>query len=104
MFFMKPNADCSREQVAGAVQDANAVIIDCRTPGETAGGMVTGAQELDWLAGAWTEEAMQSLDPAKSYYLYCRSGNRSGQAAKLLRAQGFDSVFNAGGYGSLEGL
>ena len=47
---------------------------------------------------------MQSLDPAKSYYLYCRSGNRSGQAAKLLRDGGFDSVFNAGGYGSLEGL
>ena len=101
---MKPNADCSREEVAGAVQDANSIIIDCRTPCETAGGMVTGAQELDWLAGAWTEEAVQSLDPAKSYYLYCRSGNRSGQAAKLLRAKGFDSVFNAGGYGSLEGL
>ena len=101
---MKPNADCSREEVAGAVQDANSIIIDCRTPGETAGGMVTGAQELDWLAGAWTEEAVQSLDPAKSYYLYCRSGNRSGQAVKLLRAKGFDSVFNAGGYGSLEGL
>lgn len=101
---MKPSADCSREEVASAVQDAKSIIIDCRTPGETAGGMVTGAQELDWLAGAWTEEAMQSLDPAKSYYLYCRSGNRSGQAAKLLRAKGFDSVFNAGGYGSLEGL
>ena len=101
---MKPNADCSREEVAGAVQDANSIIIDCRTPAETAGGMVTGAQELDWLAGAWTEEAVESLDPAKSYYLYCRSGNRSGQAAKLLRAKGFDSVFNAGGYGSLEGL
>ena len=52
----------------------------------------------------WTEEAVQSFDPAKSYYLYCRSGNRSGQAAKLLRAKGFDSVFNAGAYGSLEGL
>ena len=104
MFFMKPSADCSREEVESAVQNANAVIIDCRTPGETAGGMVTGAQELDWLAGAWTEGAVQSLDPAKSYFLYCRSGNRSEQAAKLLRAKGFDSVFNAGAYGSLEGL
>lgn len=101
---MKPQSDCSREEVAGAVQDANAVIIDCRTPGETAGGMVTGAEELDWLAGAWTGEAAQSLDPAKSYYLYCRSGNRSGQAAKLLRSKGFASVFNAGAYDSLRGL
>lgn len=47
---------------------------------------------------------MQSLDPTKSYCLYCRSGNRSGQAAKLFRAKGFDSLFNAGAYGSLEGL
>lgn len=101
---MKPQADCSREEVAGAVQDANAVIIDCRTPGETAGGTVTGAREVDWLAGAWTDAAIQSLDPTKSYYLYCRSGNRSGQAAKLLRSKGFASVFNAGAYDSLRGL
>ena len=52
----------------------------------------------------WTEEAIAGLDPSKSYYLYCRSGNRSGQAAKLLRDKGFESVFNAGAYGSLEGL
>lgn len=101
---MKPSVDCSREEVAGAVQDVHAVIIDCRTPGETAGGTVTGAREMDWLAGAWTDAAIQGLDPAKSYYLYCRSGNRSGQAAKLLRSKGFASVFNAGAYDSLRGL
>ena len=101
---MKPSTDCSREEVAGAVQDTHAVIIDCRTPGETAGGTVTGAIQMDWLAGAWTEKAIAGLDPTKSYYLYCRSGNRSGQATKLLRAKGFESVFNAGAYGSLEGL
>ena len=101
---MKPSVDCSREEVAGAAQDAHAVIIDCRTPDETAGGTVTGAREMDWLAGAWTDAAIQGLDPAKSYYLYCRSGNRSGQAAKLLRSKGFASVFNAGAYDSLRGL
>lgn len=101
---MKPDTDCSRDEVANAVQDANAVIIDCRTPGETAGGTVTGAKQIDWLAGAWTDEAVAGLDPSRTYYLYCRSGNRSGQAAKLLRAKGFDSVFNAGSYDSLQGL
>lgn len=101
---MKPSTDCSREEVANAVQDANSVIIDCRTAGETAGGMVTGARQLDWLAGAWTDQAIAGLDPSKSYYLYCRSGNRSGQATQLLRAKGFETVFNAGAYGSLEGL
>jgi rhodanese-related sulfurtransferase len=65
---------------------------------------VTGAKQIDWLAGAWTDEAVAGLDPSRTYYLYCRSGNRSGQAAKLLRAKGFDSVFNAGSYDSLQGL
>ena len=101
---MKPSTDCSREDVAQAVGQADAVVIDCRTPGETAGGTVTGARQIDWLGGAWTEEVIQGLDASKSYYLYCRSGNRSGQATKLLRAKGFDSVFNAGAYDSLQGL
>ena len=104
MFFMKPKTDCSLTDLAQALGQADTVVIDCRTPGETAGGKVTGAHEMDWLAGAWTEEAVQSLDPAKSYYLYCRSGNRSGQAAQLLRSKGFASVFNAGAYDSLRGL
>ena len=104
MFFFKPKTDCSRTDLAQALGQADTVVIDCRTPGETAGGTVTGAREMDWLAGAWTDEAIQGLDPAKSFYLYCRSGNRSGQAAKLLRSKGFASVFNAGAYDSLRGL
>ena len=71
---MKPSADCSREEVAGAVQDANAVIIDCRTPGETAG-MVTGAQEL---VGSPALGPMRSAVAGSRQVLlpYCRSGNR----------------------------
>jgi phage shock protein E len=29
--------------------------------------------------------------------VYCRSGNRSGMAATMLRTAGFEEVFNAGG-------
>jgi len=30
-------------------------------------------------------------------YLYCRSGNRSGQAKDILEALGYSNVVNAGG-------
>lgn len=31
------------------------------------------------------------------YILYCRSGNRSGMAASMLKQSGFTDVYNAGG-------
>jgi rhodanese-related sulfurtransferase len=41
------------------------------------------------------------LDPSKTYYLYCRSGSRSGHATAILRSQGIDTAFNIGGLSSL---
>ena len=103
MFFMKPSVECTREEVAQAIQDDNAVIIDCRTPGEVAEGTVTGAIVRDWMGGEFQHKA-GDLDPGKSYYLFCRSGNRSGQAASFLKSKGFGRVFNAGAYSGLAGL
>ncbi|MDB4787362.1 rhodanese-like domain-containing protein [Flavobacteriales bacterium] len=103
MFFKKSNSECSPEDVKKAQQNPGAVIIDCRTPSEVAGGMVEGAEVLDWLGGGFKAK-VPALDKSKTYYLYCRSGGRSGQAASFMRDQGFENVFNAGGYGGLKGL
>lgn len=103
MFFMKPKSECSREDVLQAQKEEGSIIIDCRTPGEVAGGAVGGAMVLDWMGGEFKAK-VPSLDKSKTYYLYCRSGNRSGQAASMLKAQGFENVFNAGAYSGLEGL
>ena len=32
---------------------------------------------------------------------FCRSGNRSGQATEYFKSQGFDNVYNGGGYNDL---
>ena len=103
MFFRKPKAECSIEDVKEAQKDPNSVIIDCRTASEVAGGKVQGSLVLDWLSGGFKSE-VSSLDPSKTYYLYCRSGGRSGKAASLLRSKGFEKVFNAGGYSGLKDL
>lgn len=39
---------------------------------------------------------MDGLDPDANYALYCRSGNRSGQAAAMLASAGFTSVQDLG--------
>jgi phage shock protein E len=41
------------------------------------------------------------LDRSRPVYLYCLSGNRSGQAAKMLRRGGFEQAFNVGSYRAL---
>lgn len=42
---------------------------------------------------------MQEIDPAKAYYLHCASGYRSLIAASILKARGYNNVFNVlGGY------
>ena len=56
-----------------------AIILDVRTPEEYAAGHLDGAKLLDFNAGEVTE-AIPNLDPDADYLIYCRSGNRAGQA------------------------
>jgi rhodanese-related sulfurtransferase len=78
--------------------DANAIVVDVRTPEETAEGMIPGALEIDFRADDFKEKILD-LDKSKSIYLYCRSGNRSGQASEFLIDNGYSKVYNLeGGY------
>ena len=76
------------------------VVLDVRTPAEFAGGHVAGAVLMDAQAADFRARAA-GLDPAKTYYVYCRSGNRSGQAAAILREAGLAEVYNVGGLDAL---
>lgn len=71
------------------------VVIDVRTPAEFAQGHLAGAINLDLMAPDFHEQIAR-LDPHRTYYLYCRSGNRSGQAVRLLRKRGL-KAYNIGG-------
>ena len=39
---------------------------------------------------------MSQLDPTEDYFIYCRSGNRSGQAISQMSNMGFTSMVNGG--------
>jgi len=77
------------------------VIIDVRTQGEYNDGHLANVDlHYDFNSGEF-EEKVDDLDKDKTYYLYCRTGNRSGQAAEIMKKRGFDNVHNIGGFDDL---
>lgn len=84
------------------MEDEPGIIIDVRTEEEyNAGHLAEADYQYDLLSGEF-EAMADGLDKNRTYYLYCRSGNRSGQAAKILKEKGFTRVFNIGGFPDLE--
>ncbi|MCB0537569.1 MAG: rhodanese-like domain-containing protein [Bacteroidetes bacterium] len=76
----------------------NYQLIDVRTPEEIAEGKIDGALEMNFYDSNFKEQLAQ-LDKEKPVLVYCRSGNRSGKAAKLMNEMGFKQVYDLiGGY------
>lgn len=75
-------------------QDPDAVILDVRTDEEVAEGFIEGAIHIDIYGGQAFLDALEELDKSKSYFVYCRSGNRSGQACAIMASKGFEKTFN----------
>ncbi len=72
------------------------VILDVRTPEEFDAGHLDGAIMLDFYEPDFADR-LAELDPDVPYLLYCRSGNRSGQTAEILRDLGFSDVADVDG-------
>ena len=73
-----------------------AAVIDVRTPEETSLGYLEGAQLFDIQNSSFTDN-LATLDPAADYYIYCRSGNRAGQAIQIMQQAGFTGELVNGG-------
>ncbi len=93
--------EISAEEFVELYKTQKGIIIDVRTQAEFDNGYLQDAQKADFLSGEFTQVA-QDLDPNETYYLYCRSGNRSGSAAGYLANKGFENVYNIGGFDSLD--
>jgi rhodanese-related sulfurtransferase len=78
------------------MQEQNTVLLDVRTPEEIAQGKIEGAAELDFRSPDFEAE-VDKLDKNKTYLIYCRSGNRSGQTCKMMAEKGFTSLYNLDG-------
>ena len=98
---MTQEIDISPEDFKQKMEKDRGVIIDVRTHGEYNEGHLKEADmQHDYLNGEFQKQ-LGSLDRDKTYYLYCRSGNRSGKAARIMKMQGFENVYNVGGFEDL---
>lgn len=79
----------------------NVQLVDVRTLEEYSEGHLAGALNYDWNDASFTENA-KSLDKSLPVLVYCRSGNRSAEAAKYLRENGYTVYELDGGISAWE--
>ncbi len=85
MSFINLNPEDFKSQYEA---DDNAVLLDVRTPAEIAETCIEGHIAINFMHPE-VRENLLALDRNKNYYIYCRSGNRSGQACRFLASEGF---------------
>ena len=74
----------------------NFVITDVRTPEEFADGHLDNALNINLNSGTFSTD-INKLDKDNTYLIYCRSGNRSAQAAAVMEDLGFMEIYDMGG-------
>ena len=72
------------------------IILDVRTPQEVSSGAIENASTIDFYDQDF-ERKISKIQKDKTVYVYCKSGARSSQAAKLLVKYGQAKVVNLNG-------
>jgi rhodanese-related sulfurtransferase len=84
--------------------DNNSVVLDVRTQDEVNNGIIPKAVHIDIYRGQGFIDEINKLDKSKNYYVYCRSGGRSGQACAVMNQLGFENAYNlVGGINDWQG-
>lgn len=98
--FAKPYEDLNGADFKQKLKSAKqAVLLDVRTAGEFASGTIQGAKNLDFMSAGFAQQ-VDKLDKSKEYFVFCRSGNRSGKACEVMTAKGLKAYNLAGGIGA----
>lgn len=76
--------------------DEDVIIIDVRTKAEFDDFHFDGALNIDYYKSNFRAE-LNKLDKNKTYLIYCRSGNRTGDTLRIMRELGFKNVYDLNG-------
>tara|TARA_B100000925_G_C21940797_1_gene444505 strand:- start:290 stop:1012 length:723 start_codon:yes stop_codon:yes gene_type:complete len=79
-----------------AIENEGGIILDVRTPQEVSSGAIENASTIDFYDQDF-EKKISKIQKDKTVYVYCKSGARSSQAAKLLLNSGQAKVVNLNG-------
>ena len=71
------------------------IIIDVRTPEEFQNAHIINSKNIEWQN---ISDIQTFISKDEEIFLFCRSGNRSGKAKKILEAEGYTRVTNIGGF------
>jgi rhodanese-related sulfurtransferase len=90
--FKNMFASTDNSELKEAVKNG-AFLVDVRTPAEFSAGSAKGAVNipLDQVVNQ-----LSRFKGKKSIVVFCRSGNRSGQAKSILEQNGFQNIINGG--------
>lgn len=94
VFAVSSLAACTEAEPMSAADFA--AVIDVRTVEEWNSGHLEGAV-LIGVADADFQQQLSALDRGADYYIYCRSGNRAGQAIEIMKSMGFTGELVNGG-------
>ena len=72
------------------------MILDIRTPGEYRGGHIPNSVLLDYHSPGF-RDSLAALDRDRAYFVYCRSGNRTGRAVDMMKELGFTRIYELRG-------
>ncbi|MGB5943397.1 MAG: rhodanese-like domain-containing protein [Leeuwenhoekiella sp.] len=82
-----------------SIEKKKVLLLDVRTPEEFKAGHIDRAINYNYLDTENFKKQVDSLSKNRPVYIYCRSGNRSGRAADLMKEMGFTKIFDLkGGY------
>jgi rhodanese-related sulfurtransferase len=92
--------DISIEELKNKIASQKYILVDVRTSEEYNNGHLKGSINIDYFSDDFSDE-ISSLGLESPILVYCRSGNRSGKAMKIMYDLGFIEVKNfIGGYKS----
>ena len=81
------------------ISDPEVTVVDVRTAEEHAAGYIPGTDfNIDVLEDGYEAEAVAKLPKDKPVAVYCRSGNRSKKAARILSENGYEVVELGSGF------
>ncbi len=86
----------SPKTVYDVISASTVQLVDVRTTNEFTEGHLKGALNICVTCDGF-ESNIKKLDKTKPVYVYCRSGHRSGNAAKILLKMGFKEIHDMDG-------
>ncbi|MBC3759239.1 MBL fold metallo-hydrolase [Hyunsoonleella sp. SJ7] len=95
-------ASISAEQFSEDFKNKNINVLDVRKDGEYTSEHLEG-DNVQHFALDYINDNMSKVNPKNTYYVHCAGGYRSVIASSILKARGFNNIFDiAGGFGAIK--